>query len=162
MMVSRRVRRVPNDIETSMVDTSATKSFDTAEDTSFSPIRERREQKYASKKSTRPRMKKCCYVVILLAVIFLVCSFFSDRELALMMIEDNLMPLLITPEPKRVDLSVVILTYNKHLLLKQLMPSIISQKGVNFELILVDNGCLQETKQVYDEMFSNDDDKTVD
>ena len=159
MMVSKRVRRVPHDIETPVVNSSAVKSFDSTDTYSST---ESSEQKYAFKKpKLLSRMRKYSFVVILLTVTLFAVSFFSDHDMTLLMIEDNLMPLWIAPEPKKVDLSVVILTYNKHALLKKLMPSIINQKGVAFELILVDNGCLQQTKQVYDEVFSEDEDKVA-
>mmetsp|Transcript_4590 Transcript_4590/g.9262 ORF Transcript_4590/g.9262 Transcript_4590/m.9262 type:complete len:914 (-) Transcript_4590:172-2913(-) len=57
-------------------------------------------------------------------------------------------------EPNRAnvgDLSVVILTYNKYSMLDSLLDSIEQQEteiGTPFETIVVDNGCLEETKKV--------------
>eukprot|EP00586_Coscinodiscus_wailesii_P000698 CAMPEP_0172484550 /NCGR_PEP_ID=MMETSP1066-20121228/12048_1 /TAXON_ID=671091 /ORGANISM="Coscinodiscus wailesii, Strain CCMP2513" /LENGTH=752 /DNA_ID=CAMNT_0013249159 /DNA_START=284 /DNA_END=2542 /DNA_ORIENTATION=+ len=58
-----------------------------------------------------------------------------------------------------VDVSVVILTYRKHDALAKLLLSVLEQKTHNFfEIIIVDNGCFDETKVaietvLHDEMF---------
>ena len=57
---------------------------------------------------------------------------------------------------EKIQLSIVILTYQKHDLLKKLLPTVINQKGINFEIVIVDNGCVPDTKQVIDEAFSKD------
>ena len=52
-----------------------------------------------------------------------------------------------------VEVSVVILTYKKYTALANLLPSVIKQRPSNFEIILVDNGCLNETKVVVDKFL---------
>ena len=52
-----------------------------------------------------------------------------------------------------IEVSVVILTYKKYKALANLLPSLIKQRPSNFEIILVDNGCLDETKVVIDKFL---------
>jgi len=54
-----------------------------------------------------------------------------------------------------IEVSVVILTYKKHQALANLLPSVLKQKPSNFEIILVDNGCFDETKTVIDKFLGN-------
>jgi Predicted glycosyltransferases len=50
--------------------------------------------------------------------------------------------------------SVVILTFKKHDALAKLLPTVISQKGVTLEIIIVDNGCKPATQQVVQDAFN--------
>ena len=53
--------------------------------------------------------------------------------------------------------SVVVLTYQKHDLLSDLLTSVIHQKpGFVFEVIVVDNGCIPETREVVEMVFHSD------
>ena len=49
---------------------------------------------------------------------------------------------------ERIEVSVVILTCQKHGALAKLLPSVAQQKPKNFEVIIADNGCLPETSDV--------------
>jgi GT2 family glycosyltransferase len=49
-----------------------------------------------------------------------------------------------------IEISVVILTYKKPHALSKLLHSVLKQQPSNFEIIIVDNGCLNETKTVID------------
>ena len=53
------------------------------------------------------------------------------------------------------DLSVVIVTNKKYNHLDKLLESLVNQKPKNFEIVVVDNGCLSQTKQAYDKVFFN-------
>ena len=52
-----------------------------------------------------------------------------------------------------IEVSVVILTYKKPKALAKLLPSVLTQKPSNFEIILVDNGCLDETKNLIEKVL---------
>ena len=54
-----------------------------------------------------------------------------------------------------VELSVVILTCKKTKALSNLLPSVLNQKPSNFEIIIVDNGCLNETKNLIDKTLGS-------
>uniref|UniRef100_A0A7S1ZWM9 Glycosyltransferase 2-like domain-containing protein n=1 Tax=Ditylum brightwellii TaxID=49249 RepID=A0A7S1ZWM9_9STRA len=56
-----------------------------------------------------------------------------------------------------VDVSVIILTYKKHLALAKLLPSVLQQKKCKFEIIIADNGCLEDTRKVIDGTFGDHD-----
>eukprot|EP00550_Attheya_septentrionalis_P009137 CAMPEP_0198285732 /NCGR_PEP_ID=MMETSP1449-20131203/4967_1 /TAXON_ID=420275 /ORGANISM="Attheya septentrionalis, Strain CCMP2084" /LENGTH=684 /DNA_ID=CAMNT_0043983265 /DNA_START=220 /DNA_END=2271 /DNA_ORIENTATION=+ len=53
-----------------------------------------------------------------------------------------------TLDDKNIDISIVVLTYKNFEALAELLPSIDKQRPGNFEIIIVDNGCLLETQQV--------------
>uniref|UniRef100_A0A7S2EV24 Glycosyltransferase 2-like domain-containing protein n=1 Tax=Ditylum brightwellii TaxID=49249 RepID=A0A7S2EV24_9STRA len=53
-----------------------------------------------------------------------------------------------------IKITAIILTYKKHEALARLLPSLLFQELSNFEVIIVDNGCLPETKQVIEDAFA--------
>jgi Glycosyltransferases involved in cell wall biogenesis len=58
------------------------------------------------------------------------------------------------PQDDLWHVSVVILTFKKHDALAKLLSTVISQKGVNLEIIIVDNGCKPATQQVVQDAFN--------
>lgn len=55
-----------------------------------------------------------------------------------------------------VDVSVIILTYKKFGALSKLLPSVIRQRHSSpFEIIIADNGCFPDTREVIDRAFSS-------
>ncbi len=59
-------------------------------------------------------------------------------------------------QSETLDVSIVILTNDKYDLLAQSLPTIIRQKQINFEVIIVDNKCHPETKKVVFDAFQRD------
>jgi GT2 family glycosyltransferase len=54
-----------------------------------------------------------------------------------------------------IEISIILLTYNKHKKLADLLPTVLFQRPFNFEIILVDNGCFDETQNVLKEYLFN-------
>lgn len=52
-----------------------------------------------------------------------------------------------------IEISIILLTYSKYLKLADLLPSVLFQRPFNFEIILVDNGCKPETREVLDDIL---------
>jgi GT2 family glycosyltransferase len=56
-------------------------------------------------------------------------------------------------ESENIRYITVVLTYKKDEALAKLLPSLLYQDLPNFEVVIVDNGCLLETKQVIGDAF---------
>jgi GT2 family glycosyltransferase len=56
---------------------------------------------------------------------------------------------------KEIEVSIILLTYNKDKKLADLLPSVLFQRPFNFEIILVDNGCFDATQKVLNEYLFN-------
>ncbi len=105
----------------------------------------------------RNLFKLLCLAAALLSsgAITIVCSRISKRYWQYGMYSRMLVKSPTTSPPTgNIEVSVVILTYQRHELLQNLLPSVIRQNPANFEVIIVDNGCLPETKNVIADAFS--------
>jgi GT2 family glycosyltransferase len=54
---------------------------------------------------------------------------------------------------RKIEVSIILLTHNNHKKLADLFPSLLFQRPSNFEIILVDNGCFDETQSVLKEFL---------
>jgi GT2 family glycosyltransferase len=102
----------------------------------------------------RPKAKEISYLVRLFAVSTLLVQLYILKNVSCTWPEDPPVRSIMHAE---VDVSIIILTYKKHLALAKLLPSVLEQRKCKFEIIIADNGCLEDTKKVIDGTFGDHD-----
>ena len=148
---------------------SASSTLDSIETASLSPPSSYDEEDLLThtkggdiKKSRGNRRKKILLLSkkYLIYLIILLCTCYAARFLSQQrtkqFLKENFINKLKRTKRDKIELSIVILTYQKYVLLEKLLPTVINQKGTNFEIVIVDNGCVPDTKRVISEAFSKD------